>query len=162
MAALPSFIRTHFRFLFWGSLIFLFLLLGTQYILRHQDQILFVSSSELPKKVSLGEKAYALERALTNEERALGLGGRENLCRDCGMLFVFSEPALPGFWMKDMRFPLDIVWLLDDTVVHIERNVPFDSPDTFYPKNMANRVLEFNAGETKEITPGERLQFLYK
>jgi uncharacterized protein len=119
---------------------------------------LFLYSS-FPKTVSFHGKVYSLEIAATEEERALGLGERDSLCATCGMLFVFEEPAQPGFWMKGMRFPLDIAWLLDDTVVHVERHIPFDDKATYRPPVPANRVLEFRAGTLDDVTVGERVEF---
>lgn len=112
--------------------------------------------------VSFHEREYALDIAATDEERALGLGGRESLCDTCGMLFVFEEPGQPGFWMKGMRFSLDIAWLLDDTIVHIERHVPFDDQKTTYrPDTEANQVLEFRAGTLDDVEVGEKVRFSF-
>src|SRR3989338_5042145 len=51
------------------------------------------------------------ELADTPEKRALGLSGRETLGNDEGMLFVFDEPNTRQFWMKNMNFALDIIWI---------------------------------------------------
>ena len=109
--------------------------------------------------VSFHEREYALDIAATDEERALGLGGRESLCDTCGMLFVFEEPGQPGFWMKGMRFPLDIAWLRDDTIVHIERHSPSESTDTYRSPVPANRVIEWNAGTLDQVQVGDRVHF---
>jgi len=119
----------------------------------------YLPASAFPKTVSFQGKTYALEIAATEEERALGLGERDSLCAACGMLFVFEEPGQPGFWMKGMRFSLDIAWLLDDTVVHIERHIPFDDKATYRPSVPANRVLEFRAGTLDDVAVGERVEF---
>ena len=85
----------------------------------------------------------------TPEERQLGLGGRDYLPPDQGMLFIFPEDGTHSFWMKDMRFPVDILWFSSDgRIVTIVSNV---SPDTypdkiFGPKEPARYVLEVNAG----------------
>src|SRR3989344_8724609 len=64
------------------------------------------------ERVSIGGVEYTLEMANTDAVRAKGLSGRDELCLRCGMLFVFEQPGQYAFWMKDMRLPLDIVWLL--------------------------------------------------
>jgi uncharacterized membrane protein (UPF0127 family) len=67
---------------------------------------------------------------------------------DPGLLFVFDEPGLHGIWMKDMRFPIDILWL-DDAfqVVDVRKNVAPDSyPTVFKPTKPARYVLEVTAG----------------
>lgn len=113
-----------------------------------------------PHAVSFHGRTYVLEIAATDQERALGLGERGDLCDDCGMLFVFEEPGQPAFWMKGMRFSLDIAWLSDDTVVFIQRHVPWEDQKTIYrPDASANRVLEFQAGTLDDITVGEKVEF---
>lgn len=91
-----------------------------------------------------------LEIAETPEKRALGLSGREALARGSGMLFVFPESGLHGFWMKGMKFPIDIVWLSENyEILGIERNIsPETYPKVFYPPSPAKYVLELNATES--------------
>jgi len=117
------------------------------------------SLSELPRQVSVDGKVYTLDVVETEEKRAVGLGGRESLCSACAMLFVFEKPGNHAFWMKGMNFPLDIVWLLDDTVVHIERQVAQDSEITYRPAVAANRVLEFNVGAVDTLQVGRKIEF---
>lgn len=117
--------------------------------------------TSVPQAVRLGEKTYALEIADTAIERAEGLGGRDSLCVACGMLFVFEKPGRYAFWMKDMRFPLDIVWLLGDRVVFVARGVRPDFSGTINPGVSADRVLELRAGTTEAVGTGEAARFLY-
>lgn len=99
----------------------------------------------------------------TDELLAKGLGGRDSLQQDQGMLFVFKSLGKYSFWMKDMNFAIDIVWIdSNKKVIDIESNV---SPDT-YPKLFTSKqsvlyVLEINAGigEKLGITEGVRLVF---
>ena len=112
-----------------------------------------------PQTVSVQDKTFTLELAVTREQMTLGLGERRSLCDTCALLFVFERPERQSFWMKGMLFPLDIVWLLDDTVVHIERDIPATTKDTFTPKEMANRVLEWNAGAGNGLQVGDRVFF---
>ena len=112
-----------------------------------------------PQAVSVQGKTFTLELAVTPEQMTLGLGERTSLCDMCALLFVFTRPERQSFWMKGMLFPLDIVWLLDDTVVHIERDIPATTKDTFTPKERANRVLEWNAGAGKGLQVGDRVFF---
>lgn len=107
--------------------------------------------------------SFHLSVADTPESRAKGLGGRENMAVDQGMIFVFSEPAMQCFWMKDMHFPIDIIWLDSDRkVVHIETDVSQESyPEKFCPQKLAKYVLELRAGQAKrsEIRQGQTLHF---
>lgn len=115
--------------------------------------------SVLPNKVWIDGKEYALEIADNEETRSFGLGNRSNLCEYCGMFFVFDVAAKHAFWMKGMQFPLDIVWLHDDVVVHIERHIEPESQMTYIPSVAANRVLEFNAGTADTLNVGEKVSF---
>jgi uncharacterized protein len=101
----------------------------------------------------IGGKTISVEIADTNEERAQGLSGRERLALGTGMLFVFEEPALHGFWMKDMNFSIDIVWIDENwTVVSVDRGVlPKTFPKAFYPASPAKYVLELNSGVAAEL-----------
>ena len=102
----------------------------------------------------------------TPAERAAGLSGYDELPEDAGMLFVFAEPWQPSFWMKGMRFALDIIWMRDDTVVQIHAAVPPPPPDTpddqlprYRPNHPITHVLELNAGAAARlgIAVGDRI-----
>lgn len=106
--------------------------------------------------------ALTVEVASTPRLRALGLGNRDALAADAGMLFAFDEPGTYGFWMKDMRFPIDMIWLRDGEVVGVDADVPVGSEadlPVYRPDVPVDRVLETNAGFAKahEITVGGRL-----
>lgn len=102
--------------------------------------------------LKIEEKTLKVEIADNDFERARGLSGRQKLREGHGILFIFPEPGLHGFWMKDMNFPIDIVWLerIDNSfrIVGIEQNVPPESfPKAFYPQVPVRFVLEVNAAE---------------
>lgn len=96
----------------------------------------------------LSGDTFSLILADNPQERMQGLSGREKLSAREGMLFVFEEKSHWGFWMNDMNFPIDIIWLDEDYgVVGIkELATPESYPETFYPHTPALYVLEFNAG----------------
>ena len=105
------------------------------------------SSSEAGPTATIGDVSFSLEVADTDAKRERGLGYRETLCERCGMLFLFDRPDRYGFWMKGMRFPLDILWIREGAVVFLERNLdPNDQTRVFVPSAEADRVLELNAG----------------
>lgn len=80
-------------------------------------------------------------------DRERGLSGRNSLNKNEGMLFVFKSPDMYGFWMKDMKFSIDIVWIENNKVIFIEKNVsPNTYPKVFYPKDKASVVLELPSG----------------
>ena len=100
------------------------------------------------------EAAYSLstiEVARTPEAREQGLSGRLSVPPEYGLLFVFPTAGKYGFWMKDMRVSIDIIWLSDDgTIIGIEESVaPETYPDVFYPPAPVRYVLEVAAGEAK-------------
>ncbi|MBI4068550.1 DUF192 domain-containing protein [Candidatus Kaiserbacteria bacterium] len=102
--------------------------------------------------IQLKDTVVRVEIADTPEERAMGLSGREGLAPDEGLLFVFEEDGLHAFWMKDMRFAIDIVWVSSDgAIVHIEENVtPETYPAAFAPRREARYVVELSAGYVAE------------
>lgn len=107
---------------------------------------------------SIHNITIALEIAKTPEEKIKGLSGRVSLPPNHGMIFVYEDKDIPEFWMKDMLFPLDILWIDEGIIVDIHENVPppaKDTPDNqleFYsPKQPITLVLEVNAGVVKAL-----------
>jgi uncharacterized membrane protein (UPF0127 family) len=101
-----------------------------------------------------------------DEDRAMGLMFRPSLPLDKGMLFLFEAP--PDFhtiWMKNCRFPIDIVWLDEEKkVVHVADSVPPCSGDPcplYQPLRKALYVVEMNAGQARreKATVGATLSF---
>lgn len=74
-------------------------------------------------KLLLGGEVFEVELARTILEKARGLSGREGLGENEGMLFVFGAPAAQSFWMKGMKFPIDIIWIQGDRIVGFAENV---------------------------------------
>ena len=115
---------------------------------------------------STGEQ-IPVEVADTLKKRSLGLGKRTSLKKGWGMLFVFEKRKPHRFWMKDMQFPLDIIWLDNHRIVHIIHNAkPANSRDE--PKIMAspvsvNFVLEIAAGRAAKLRlkTGQRMKFKF-
>lgn len=104
-------------------------------------------------RVTIGEASFVVSVADTEEARHQGLSNTPSLPAGTGKLFVFEQSARYSFWMKDMNYPIDIIWLAGDKrVVHIEENV---APDTypeqsFKPASVARYVLEVNAGVSSQ------------
>jgi uncharacterized membrane protein (UPF0127 family) len=116
----------------------------------------------MPTSVSIGGQQYTLEIADTEVKRTVGLGGRDGICDTCGMLFLFESRGRYTFWMKDMRFALDIVWLLGDEVVAIKRDVHSDFSGVFRPEVSADKVLEFPASAGQGLNVGDTVRFNYE
>lgn len=101
--------------------------------------------------------------ASTSVDRSRGLSGRASLPPDTGMLFVFPSSGTHGFWMKDMLFSIDIIWVDEEKrVVSLLRDVsPETYPEVFLPKTPARYVLELDSGGADEwgIATGTQLVF---
>lgn len=109
--------------------------------------------------VHLGDAVFKTPVAKTEAEREQGLGGTHGLGEDQGMLFVYDHDDKWAIWMKDMNYPIDIVWLdKDKKVVYIVKNAPPESYpyQSFTPKQEARYVIELAAGtvDKKKITVG--------
>ena len=109
------------------------------------------------------------EVARATEERTLGLGGRDSMPRDAGMLFTDGSVRTVTPWMRGMRFPLDFIWIAEDnTVIGTEELVPSPEPGTpdsdlaTYPSpEPVLYFLEVNAGVAEQygITAGDAVDF---
>lgn len=111
------------------------------------------TNESLPLSASLRlENGQEIKLRVADEpkERALGLSYFKSLSQDQGMLFLFDKPGVYPFWMKDMNFPLDIIWLKRGQdggyrVVYVAHNVlPSSYPNSINPKMDADAVLEIN------------------
>jgi uncharacterized membrane protein (UPF0127 family) len=93
--------------------------------------------------------ALSVMIADTDATRQQGLSDRESLPQDVGMLFIFPESRTQSFWMKDMHFPLDIIWIDEyKRVVGIAENVSPDTyPEAFMSPVPIMYVLEVNVGQ---------------
>jgi uncharacterized membrane protein (UPF0127 family) len=111
-------------------------------------------------QVILGGQTIDVTLAQTPAQQARGLGDRASLGSHEGMLFIFPSDGYESFWMKDMEFSIDMIWLSDDgTVVYIQPNVsPSTYPNSFTPTEPARYVLELpaNFAATYGITIGSK------
>ncbi|MCX6740536.1 MAG: DUF192 domain-containing protein [Candidatus Parcubacteria bacterium] len=117
---------------------------------------LFINEAQTQKPlvmsvVEINNQQISVEIAKTTAEQAKGLGLRSSLAADSGMLFRFKEKQIRFFWMKDMEFPLDIIWIADNKIVGIAAEVaaPIPGQDNLpsYSSGMpVSDVLEVNAG----------------
>jgi uncharacterized membrane protein (UPF0127 family) len=98
-------------------------------------------------------KVLQVELMVKDEDRAMGVMFRPSLPEDRGLLFVFDQPDFHGFWMKNCRFPIDMVWLdTERRVVHIAESVPPCTKEpcpVYAPMRKASSVLEVNAGQAR-------------
>jgi len=95
--------------------------------------------------VTIKNTAINVEVARSDSARAKGLSGRSKLVEGKGMLFVFSEASVYPFTMKEMLFPIDIIWIADEKIVYIEHNAQ-PGVENIIPEAAASYVLEVKGG----------------
>lgn len=140
--------------LFW-FLLLIFLILGLfcfEFFFRPLPAVSVVSKNISPLRtgsVYLKDIKLRVEIAQTREERFRGLSGYKNLCENCAMLFNFETKENQNFVMRNMNFPLDIIFINDGRIINIASDL---SPEGFNPSKIypsygeVNQVLEVNGG----------------
>jgi uncharacterized membrane protein (UPF0127 family) len=130
------------------------LMLLEQFVIPRLNQPT-TTSVENPKTVlvplTVGDQVVQVEIRDDEAERELGYSGRKSIGDNEGMLFVFGELVQPTFWMKDMQFSLDVLWIREGKVIQIEENVPHPTQAqpviaTMIPQNPIDMVLEVPSG----------------
>ncbi len=143
----------------FGIGIFLVFALGF-WVWSSQTSVDRISINGTELTVRVAERPFAVRNGLSGYSR-------EDL-REDGMLFVFSDAQVREFWMKDMEFALDILWIADGRIVAIDRDVPppsarFDEPARVSSLPLrVDAVLELPAGQAYEfgIIEGMSMKFL--
>lgn len=106
--------------------------------------------------VTVGEHIFYVQVATTELDQTQGLSGIESIQKNEGMLFSFDSPTQPAFWMKDMKFSIDILWIRNNKVVAISERLAI--PQTgqseqqlplYVPPTKIDAALEINAGLAK-------------
>ncbi|MEK7618489.1 MAG: DUF192 domain-containing protein [Patescibacteria group bacterium] len=128
----------------------------------------------------VGEKKIFVEIARTPEQKTQGLSGRQKLTDSQGMLFIFDNPpsipplskggareVRPAFWMKDMKFDLDLIWIREGKIIGITANVPHpksmtDILPSYSPPANVDQILEVNAGWSKRngVKAGDEIKVI--
>lgn len=126
-------------------------------------------SEPYTQKVQVGTQTLYVQVVSTPEEMAQGLSGRQKLSDEQGMLFEFNQTFVPSFWMKDMNFALDLIWIANNKVVGVEKNVKPPAPNTqedqlplYRSPQPVDTVLEVNAGwsEKNNLKIGDEIKKL--
>jgi len=118
----------------------------------------------IPLKLPSG-KVLQTEVMVSDEDRQMGLMFRPSLPLDHGMLFIFAQPDFHGIWMKNCKFPIDIVWLDGEArVVQVAQRVPpckAEPCPVYQPLQRASYVVELNAGQAakEKAVLGSKLEF---
>ncbi len=115
----------------------------------------YYTRNPLGPKVVIHGHTIPVEVAVTPQEKSKGLGERDSLATNAGMLFPYDRKDRYQFWMKGMRFALDFIWIDGTKVADITENVPAPTrPDenlpVYQPKVPVDKILEVNAGLVKK------------
>jgi uncharacterized protein len=120
-------------------------------------------------QVKINDNLINVDLANTPDSRKQGLSGRKSLASDSGMLFVFDKPGVYSFWMKDMKFALDFIWIKDKKVVDLIKQVPPPEPNQkdetlpiYQPSSQVDSVLEVNSGyvDSNGIKLGDSIEII--
>ncbi len=134
-------------------LVIWFAIRGTQDTIHFEEETIFIinsSKEEIEMSVLIAED---------NEQKEKGLMGRETLCDNCGMLFVFEEEVEGGFWMKDTYVSLSIAFISESgTIMDIQHMVP-ETTEVHRPEEPYRFALEVNRGffEDNDIMLGDNV-----
>ena len=135
------------------------------------SHILKSATGQKRAKVVFDRARFGVEVVQSPEDVRKGLSGRDSIPEFGGMLFVFEKKKLYSFWMKDMRFPIDILWINDGRVVWIEKNAPPRPPGTpdtefltYTSPVEANSVLEIRSGMADRfgINIGDEAEIVFR
>lgn len=105
--------------------------------------------NQKPPFVIINNHLFSLYLARTTQEREVGLAKFNKIGKDQAMLFLFQRADYYSFWMKNMRFPIDIIFIDNNRIVDIFKNVPViknGKLPIYTTKTKADKVLEINAG----------------
>lgn len=116
---------------------------------------IFFAPRQVP--VMAGNCSFTAKLALTAREQYRGLSGRKNISTQEGMLFIFTDVADKTFVMREMNFPLDIIFIRDHKVVNLYRNLLPEGkqPQFSYPSGSpVDAVLEIPGGQSQHCRLG--------
>lgn len=127
---------------------------------------LSLKSKEYNRQIAIGNAKARVEIAQSLAEKYRGLSGRESMCAECGMLFVFEKPEIQNFSMRGMQFALDFVFIRGGRVTKIYEDIrpsrEGESPAQVSSSAPADAVLELNAGfvRTRGIQNGDTVSLV--
>ncbi len=118
------------------------------FLIIRQNRVTYPSNIS----IFIKDQGYYLEVAHTKKDQQKGLSNRDNLCFNCGMIFVFNKSGKHPFWMKDTHIPLDMIWLDSKfQVVKIITAIKTDSEDIYTNDKAAKYVIELNANDSLKL-----------
>ncbi len=144
------------NFIYFGIVIIFFVLL---FFIPQKHDVADIQG------VIVAGKNLKVDLTLTEDKQEMGLSGREELEENEGMLFIFERSGNYPFWMKDMNFPIDIIWFDENLkVIYIKKDArPELYPEIYNPNKEAKYVLEVVSGfsDKNNLKEGDKIKFTY-
>lgn len=119
------------------------------------------------KKISIGKTVFFIQEARTIQEWTQGLSDVDTMKKSQGLLFCYGSSLHRTFWMKGMKFPLDVILFdVNGQVVEILKNLPPPTNNLilglpkYKSKFPISYALEVNAGESDTVSLGDKLEFV--
>ncbi|MDZ7798078.1 MAG: DUF192 domain-containing protein [Patescibacteria group bacterium] len=114
--------------------------------------------------IEINNSKFEVEIARSSSEKRKGLSKRDDLKEKRGMIFLNNKEDLYSFWMKDVKFPLDIIWIKDDKIIGLEKNVPIETDKDYkkyIPPQPVDKILELKGGVSQKynIKVGDKVNF---
>lgn len=132
-------------------IVILAIVLGVAAVNLISNNFHFPFSSQPKSTVTIDRQTFHVQIARTEQQKEMGLSNTATLPQDQGMIFLFATPDYYGFWMRNMKFPLDILYIARNKIVSIAYNVtnpnnPSQPLPVYKPSQPADTVLEINGG----------------
>lgn len=139
------------RLLIGIIVVILVVILGVVFVNIASNNIKLPFSPQPKSTVTIDGHTFHVTVASSEKDKEVGLSSISSLPKDQGMVFTFDHPDFYAFWMRNMKFPIDIIYIANRKIVTIVSNVAAPSSDSssspiYKPKQPADTVLEINAG----------------
>lgn len=118
-----------------------------------------------PATVVINNQSFKVMIASSQKEREIGLSETKSMSDNQGMIFLFDKPDYYSFWMKNMKFPIDIIYISNDTIVTVINNAQLikdkENPAIYSSTAPADKVLEIKAGlsEKYKFKNGDKVTY---
>lgn len=141
MERISLFLRENIRLILGAAVVIFLLLILLTFIFSRKST-----------KVTVEGQTFSVKVAKTDKEKQIGLSDTKKLDKNKGMLFVFDNPDYYAFWMKNMKFPIDIIYINGDKVTYVVHDAPAPTDSNlpiYQPNEKSDKVLEINSGLSK-------------
>jgi uncharacterized membrane protein (UPF0127 family) len=134
---------------------------------NQQNQDIKIEDTNSPQ-IKIADQTFLVEVAIDPAIQKKGLSGRDSLAENAGVIFVYPSKSILAFWMVDTKFNIDLLWINDDKIVGLERNmlVPVAGTEDkdlliYRSPEAVDRVLEINSGLVDKygIKVGDKLEY---